>query len=77
MKVIDSPGVRDIGIEHLNHAEILAGFTEINNFAAKCVFPKCGHQEDDGCAVMEALKHSHIKESRYNNFMNLNAAVRS
>ena len=77
MKVIDSPGVRDIGIEHLNHAEILAGFKEINDFASKCVFPKCGHQEDDGCAVMQALKHSHIKESRYNNFMNLNAAVRS
>jgi len=77
MKVIDSPGVRDIGIEHLNHAEILAGFKEINNFASKCNFPKCGHQEDDGCAVMKALKHSHIEESRYNNFMNLNAAVRS
>ena len=77
MQVIDSPGVRDIGIEHLDHAEILAGFKEINNLSLKCMFPKCSHQEDDGCAVMEALKHSHIEESRYNNFMNLNAAVRS
>ena len=30
MKVIDSPGVRDIGIEQLSHAEILAGFKEID-----------------------------------------------
>ena len=75
MKVIDSPGVRDIGIEQLSHAEILAGFKEINKLAAKCEFPKCGHEDDEGCAVMQALNNGDIEQSRYNNFMILNDAA--
>ena len=75
MKVIDSPGVRDIGIEQLNHAEILAGFKEIDELAAKCEFPKCGHEDDEGCAVMQALNNGDIEQSRYNNFMILNDAA--
>ena len=75
MKVIDSPGVRDIGIEQLSHAEILAGFKEIDGLAAKCEFPKCGHEDDEGCAVMQALNNGDIEQSRYNNFMILNDAA--
>ena len=75
MKVIDSPGVRDIGIEQLSHAEILAGFKEINKLAAKCEFPKCGHEDDEGCAVIQALNNGDIEQSRYNNFMILNDAA--
>ena len=75
MKVIDSPGVRDIGIEQLSHAEILAGFKEIDELAAKCEFPKCGHEDDDGCAVMQALNNGDIEQSRYNNFMILSDAA--
>ena len=69
MKVIDSPGVRDIGIEQLSNAEILAGFTEIDELGAKCEFPKCGHEDDEGCAVILALNNGDIQQSRYNNFM--------
>lgn len=75
MKVIDSPGVRDIGIEQLSNAEILAGFKEIDELAAKCEFPKCGHEDDEGCAVMQALNNGDIEQSRYNNFMILNDAA--
>lgn len=75
MKVIDSPGVRDIGIEQLSHAEILAGFKEIDELAAKCEFPKCGHEDDERCAVMQALNNGDIEQSRYNNFMILNDAA--
>ena len=75
MKVIDSPGVRDIGIEQLSHAEILAGFKEIDELAAKCEFPKCGHEDDEGCAVIQALNNGDIEQSRYNNFMILNDAA--
>ena len=75
MKVIDSPGVRDIGIEQLSNSEILAGFKEINELASKCEFPKCGHEDDEGCAVIKALNNDDIEQSRYNNFMILNDAA--
>ena len=69
MKIIDSPGVRDIGIDHLKPQEIILGFPEIINYSLNCTFPNCSHQADEGCEVMTALKNGDIEESRYNNFI--------
>jgi len=69
MKIIDSPGVRDISIDHLKPEEVILGFSEIKNFASLCAFPKCSHQNDAGCAVINAVKNGDIRESRYNNFI--------
>ena len=71
MQIIDSPGVRDIGLDHLESEEIILGFLEISDFSRKCDFPNCSHQKDKGCAVINAVKNGDISESRYNNFMNL------
>ena len=71
MQIIDSPGVRDIGLDHLGSEEIILGFLEISDFSRKCDFPNCSHQKDKGCAVIKAVKNGDISESRYNNFMNL------
>ena len=71
MQIIDSPGVRDIGLNHLKSEEIILGFSEINHFAKKCAYPNCSHQKDKGCAVINAVKNGDISESRYNNFMYL------
>ena len=69
MKIIDSPGVRDIGIDHLKPKEIVLGFPEIINYSLSCTFPNCSHKGDEGCEVMAALKNGDIEESRYNNFI--------
>ncbi len=69
MQIIDSPGVRDIDIDHLKLKEIILGFPEIMHHSLNCVFPNCSHQIDDGCAVKTALKNGDVKESRYNNFI--------
>tara|TARA_B100000035_G_scaffold99880_1_gene84761 strand:- start:2748 stop:3638 length:891 start_codon:yes stop_codon:yes gene_type:complete len=69
MQIIDSPGVRDIDIDHLKLKEITLGFPEIMHHSLNCVFPNCSHQIDDGCAVKSAMKNGDIKESRYNNFI--------
>ena len=69
MKIIDSPGVRDIGIDHLKPRDIILGFPEIVNYSLNCTFPNCSHQTDEGCEVMAALKNGDIEESRYNNFI--------
>ena len=77
MKIIDSPGVRDIDIDHLNLKDIILGFPEILNHSLNCVFPNCSHQIDEGCAVKAALKNDDIKESRYNNFIFLSNQEKS
>jgi len=77
MKIIDSPGIRDIGIDHLKQGEIILGFPEIMNYSLNCTFPNCSHQIDEGCAVIAALKNGDIKESRYNNFIFLSNQEKS
>ena len=77
MQIIDSPGVRDIGIDHLKPDEIILGFPEIMNYSLNCAFPNCSHQIDEGCAVIAALKNGDIKESRYNNFIFLSNQEKS
>lgn len=77
MKIIDSPGVRDIGIDHLNSKEIILGFPEIINYSLRCAFPNCSHQIDEGCAVIAALKNGDIEERRYNNFIFLSNQEKS
>ena len=69
MQLIDSPGIRDIGIDHLNSNEIIMGFSEIMNFSKKCSFPRCSHKNDEGCAVLNAVQNGDIEESRYKNFI--------
>ena len=77
MKIIDSPGVRDIGIDHLNSKEIILGFPEIINYSLLCAFSNCSHQIDEGCAVIAALKNGDIEERRYNNFIFLSNQEKS
>ena len=69
MQLIDSPGVRDINLDHLTPNKIIFGFSEIYRFSAKCEVPNCNHINDRGCAVIEAVKNGEIEESRYNNFI--------
>ena len=69
MQLIDSPGVRDINLDHLKPNNIIFVFSEIYRFSAKCEFPNCNHINDRGCAVIEAVKNGEIEESRYNNFI--------
>ena len=77
MQIIDSPGVRDIGIDHLKLNEIILGFPEIMDYSLNCTFPNCCHQIDEGCAVIAALKNGDIEESRYNNFIFLSNQEKS
>ena len=75
IKVIDSPGIRDIDINYLTNDQILKGFKEIYYLSRKCSFPNCGHDNDKGCAVIDGLKNDEIQQSRYNNFMALKKRI--
>ena len=58
-----------INLDYLKPNKIIFGFSEIYRFSAKCEFPNCNHKNDQGSAVMEAVRNGEIEESRYNNFM--------
>ena len=69
IKIIDSPGVRDLPITGWKNNEIIRGFVELQRLAEKCKFNDCNHINNDGCAMVNALDNGEINKSRYNNFI--------
>lgn len=67
--VIDSPGVREFGLWHLPPGEIVRGYPEIAERAARCRFRDCRHLPGDpGCAVADAVQKSEIAKFRFDNY---------
>ena len=69
IKIIDSPGMRDIAIENYSEREIINGFEEIQNASKYCKFNNCNHIDNEGCNITKKLLNDEINESRYNNFI--------
>lgn len=66
--VIDSPGVREFGLWHLEPEQITRGFVEFREFLGHCKFRDCKHDTDPGCAIREAVENGEIDEARFENY---------
>lgn len=66
--VVDTPGLRDVGLWGLAPSEVVAAFPEIARRAATCRFDDCRHLKEPGCAVREAVDAGAIHSSRYNSY---------
>jgi len=66
--VIDSPGVREFGLWHLEPEQITRGFVEFREFLGHCKFRDCKHDTDPGCAIREAVERGDIDESRFEDY---------
>lgn len=54
-KVIDTPGVREFGIVHIERQELSHYFPEMRALLDKCQFNNCMHINEPGCAVKAAV----------------------
>lgn len=66
--VIDSPGVREFGLWHLDAEQITHGFVEFHDYLGRCKYRDCKHDTDPGCAIREAVEKGEIAESRFENY---------
>jgi len=69
--VIDSPGVREFAMWHLENNEILEGFVEFRPFLNQCKFRDCKHQKDPGCALKQAISDGKVTEQRYQSYLRI------
>ncbi|HSW92787.1 MAG TPA: small ribosomal subunit biogenesis GTPase RsgA [Gammaproteobacteria bacterium] len=74
--LIDSPGVREFGLWHMDKNDILAGFIEFRPFIHHCQFRNCQHGAEPGCAIQEALKTKKIDERRYASYLKIVSSLR-
>lgn len=70
--VIDTPGIRSIGLMDLEPetlAKIFPGFFEDDHFS--CKFSNCKHLKEPGCAVRTAVESGKISEARYASYVRI------
>lgn len=67
-KVIDSPGVREFGLWHLEPDQVTRGFIEFRDYLGACKYRDCRHGDDPGCAIRAAVEAGAIAESRFDNY---------
>lgn len=65
---IDSPGVREFGLWHLNPDEVMRGFPDLLSYAEKCRFRNCSHRHEPGCAILQALQAGNIDRDRFDSY---------
>lgn len=69
--LVDSPGVREFGLWHLEDDDIKQGFVEVYKRAENCKFRNCKHIKEPGCAVLAAAEAGEIAASRMKNYHHL------
>lgn len=62
--LIDSPGMQEFGLYHLNLEEVAWGFIEFRPYIGGCRFNNCRHGSEPGCALTQALREGKISARR-------------
>ncbi len=71
-RVIDTPGVRELGLVDLSAADLAACFPEMRPLLGQCRFTSdCTHSHEKGCAVRVAVEAGRIDPRRYNSYLRL------
>ncbi|WP_094751454.1 small ribosomal subunit biogenesis GTPase RsgA [Psychromonas sp. CD1] len=69
--LIDSPGIREFSLWHLEAERIATGFVEFREYLGTCRFRDCKHKTDPGCALIEAVQQGKIDKARYASFIRI------
>ena len=67
-RLIDSPGIREFGLIHLDERDIALGFVEFLPFLGQCKFRDCSHEQEPGCALQDALEDGKISLQRMRSY---------
>ncbi len=66
--LIDSPGVREFGLWHLEADQVTEAFVEFRPLLGGCKFRDCKHDDDPGCIIREAVEKGDINRTRFENY---------
>lgn len=66
--LIDSPGIREFGLWHMEADEVLEGFVEFRPFIGHCKFRDCSHNHEPSCAILSAIADGKIKQTRMDSY---------
>ena len=66
--LIDSPGIREFGLWHIEPERVTWGFRDFREFIGGCKFRDCKHLNDPGCALQQAVAEQKLDAERLENY---------
>ncbi len=69
--LIDSPGLQEFGLGHLDRGEIEYAFREFRPFLGQCRFRDCRHDREPDCALRPAVAAGAVNKSRFASYRRL------
>ena len=70
-RVIDTPGIRELGLVDIPKQELSHCFPEMRALINDCQFNNCMHTNEPGCAVKKAVEEGIIHIDRYISYCNI------
>jgi ribosome biogenesis GTPase / thiamine phosphate phosphatase len=70
-KIIDTPGIRELGLVDIPKQELSHYFPEMRALMSDCQFNNCMHTEEPNCAVKRAVNENEISAERYISYRNI------
>lgn len=69
--VVDTPGIRELGLRGLRRDELIEFYPELEAAAVDCRYADCAHVHETECGVKTAVADGRIAEWRYENYKKL------
>lgn len=69
--VVDTPGLREVGLWGLPVADLDACFPEFRPLLGQCRFGDCAHDSEPECAIRSATESGAIDAERYESYLRL------
>jgi len=75
--VVDTPGLREIGMWELPVEELILCFPELRTLRDDCKFRNCSHIREPGCAIRAAVENQSVSRARYESYLKLRSEIES
>ena len=75
--VIDTPGLREIGLWELPARDLAQCFPELRALHGECRFADCRHIAEPDCAVRAAVDGGEVSAERYDSYLRLREEIES
>ena len=73
--VVDTPGLRELGMWELPVEELDLCFPEFRALRGDCRFGNCSHIGEPGCAVRDAVQKHKASRERYESYLKLRSEI--
>jgi ribosome biogenesis GTPase len=75
--LIDSPGIREFGLWHVEPDALLGSFVEFRPFLTGCRFRDCRHEKEPGCQLLQAVQSGLISAQRLASYQLIRSTLKA